>query len=262
LNLLQFCEKKKNNEKLTILTCYEFTTAKLLAKEELDALLVGDSLAMVYHGFESTLSATVDMMAQHTAAVKRGAPDSLIISDMPFLSYRKGLAPAMEAAGLLMQQGATAVKLEGSRGNLELIEHMVDSGIPVMGHLGLTPQSYNVLGGNRVQGRDPEVAKKIKDQASDLEKAGCFSLVLECVPQDLAKEITAELTIPVIGIGAGNSCDGQVLVLPDMLGMLPDFSPRFVRRFTQGAQWVSQAVKEYINQVKAGDFPNEKESFQ
>jgi 3-methyl-2-oxobutanoate hydroxymethyltransferase len=203
----------------------------------------------------------MEMMARHTEAVSRGAPDKLIIGDMPFLSYRKGLGEAVQAAGDLMKAGAHAVKLEGAEGNEEIISHLIHSGIPVMGHLGMTPQSVHVFGGHKVQGRDDRQKKQMLENSKRLEKAGCFSLVLECVPATLAREISEHLTIPVIGIGAGSGTDGQVLVLYDVLGLTTDFKARFVRRYMNGDSGTEDGVNRFVHDIRTGDYPSDKESF-
>ena len=252
----------KNERKISMITCYDSWTARIVNSSNIDLILVGDSLAMVMHGFESTLPANVNMMELHTQATRRGAPDKFIVSDMPFLSYRKGLAQTVEAAGTLMCAGANAVKLEGVRGNEEIIEHLVQSGIPVMGHLGLTPQSVNNFGGNKVQGKKDEQAEKILEDALKLEQLGCFSLVLECIPASLAEKITQNLQIPTIGIGAGKNTDGQVLVMQDMLGMNNEFKPRFLRCYLEGEKLFKDAFNRFNKDVKSGSFPDQKESYQ
>lgn len=253
---------KKGKEKLTMITCYESWAAQIVEKTSVDAILVGDSLAMVMFGDDSTLNATVDLMARHTQAVAKFAPSKLIVGDLPFLSYRMDLKSNVKAAGRLMKAGAQAVKLEGARGNLDLVQHLSDSGIPVMGHLGLTPQSVNTLGGYKVQGRRSEEGERILKDSLDLEKAGAFSVVLECVPRALAAEITSQLKIPVIGIGAGPDTDGQVLVWHDLLGFQNNINPKFVRRYLNGAELVSEAVEHYSKDVKEGSFPAAKETFE
>lgn len=253
---------KKGKEKLTMITCYEAWAAQIVENTSVDAILVGDSLAMVMFGDDSTLKATVELMARHTAAVAKFAPSKLIVGDLPFLSYRLDLKSNVLAAGQLMQAGAHAVKLEGARGNLELIRHLVDSGIPVMGHLGLTPQSVNQLGGYKVQGRRSDEGERILNDALDLEKAGCFSIVFECVPKNLATDITRQLHIPSIGIGAGNETDGQVLVWHDLLGFQTNFKPKFVRHYLNGAELVQKAVESYSQDVKKGSFPAAAEWFE
>jgi 3-methyl-2-oxobutanoate hydroxymethyltransferase len=200
-------------------------------------------------------------MAAHTAAVRRGLPEGFIIGDLPFLSYRKGLEKAMDAVGSLMSAGANAVKLEGAAGNVELVAHLVESGVPVMGHLGLTPQSVHQLGGFKVQGRGEGAAEKLKNQALELEGAGCFSLVLEAVPAKVAAKVSRALTIPTIGIGAGPDVDGQVLVLQDLLGVNTSFRPKFVRTWMDGSTLIREALDAYHRDVTSGQFPNSEESY-
>ncbi|MGM0600496.1 MAG: 3-methyl-2-oxobutanoate hydroxymethyltransferase [Candidatus Rifleibacteriota bacterium] len=252
----------KNERKISMITCYDSWSARIVNNSDIDMILVGDSLAMVMHGFESTLPADMNMMTLHTQATRRGAPDKFIVSDMPFLSYRKGLSQSVEAAGNLMRAGANAIKLEGVAGNEEIIAHLVQSGIPVMGHLGLTPQSVHQFGGNKVQGKKEEQADKILDDALKLEQLGCFSLVLECIPASLAEKITREIRIPTIGIGAGKETDGQVLVMQDMLGMNNEFKPRFLRCYLEGESLFKDAFNRFADDVKAGKFPDTKESYQ
>lgn len=261
MKIQDFAHKKQNGQKISMLTCYDYTFARIVNDSEIDCLLVGDSGAMTMHGHPSTLPATVALMALHTAAVVRGAPNKFIVADMPFLSFRKGLAHGVAAAGKLMQAGAHAVKLEGAKGNLDLVRHLVDSGIPVMGHLGLTPQSVNQLGGFKVQGKAQKEQDEIYQDALDLEKAGCFSVVLECVPATLAKKISEELEIPTIGIGAGVDCDGQVLVLQDMLGMNNSFKPKFLRTYFDGVKNIQSAFNQYHQDVVGRNFPNKAESY-
>ncbi len=262
MNVLDFYKKKDTNEKISFITCYDYTSARLLAQTSVDCLLVGDSCAMTMHGYKDTLAATIDMMALHTAAVSRGAGDKFIVADLPFLSYRKSLEAGVEAAGALMQAGAHAVKLEGAAGNLELIKHLVESGIPVMGHLGLTPQFVHALGGYKVQGRTQEGADRLKEDALKLQAAGCFSLVLECVPVLLAKEITDSLFIATIGIGAGPYTSGQVLVFQDMLGLNTDFKPKFVKRFVNGFEQLKQGVDTYVSDIQTGAFPQHENCYE
>ncbi|MNS51907.1 3-methyl-2-oxobutanoate hydroxymethyltransferase [compost metagenome] len=259
--ILDFQEKKHKKEKITMMTCYDYSFAKIAAASDIDCLLVGDSLAMTMHGHKTTLNASTNLMAVHTAAVVRGAGDKFVVADLPFMGYRKGLTANMTCVEKIMKAGASAVKLEGAIGNLELVRHIVDSGVPVMGHLGLTPQSVHQLGGYKVQGRDAKAQKKIMEQALALQDAGCFSLVFECVPSELAREITAKLEIPTIGIGAGADCDGQVLVLQDMLGMNADFKPKFLKTYLNGFDLMKNAINQYNDEVKKGVFPSEKESY-
>ncbi|MDB6093923.1 MAG: 3-methyl-2-oxobutanoate hydroxymethyltransferase [Verrucomicrobia bacterium] len=256
-----FAAAKAAGEKIVMATAYDAWTARLLAELPVDCLLVGDSAMMVMHGEPNTLGATIELMALHTRAVARGAPDRFIVADMPFLAMRRGEAHAVDCAAQLLRAGAHAVKVEGVRGHSEIIRHLVESGIPVMGHVGLTPQSVHALGGFRVQGRDPGAAERVRGDADLTEAAGCFAMVLECIPAMLARELTRQLEIPTIGIGAGRGCDGQVLVLHDLLGLTPDFQPRFARRFVDGAALVRRGVARYSAAVKSGRFPKAKEAF-
>jgi len=261
MNVLDFLTYKQRAEKIAMLTCYDYTSACIVQDSDVDVILVGDSAAMVMHGHNTTIPADIDMMCWHIKSVARGAKDKFIVGDMPFLSYRQSLADTMRAVGLLMKAGAHAVKLEGLAGNVETIAHIVKSGVPVMGHLGLTPQSVNQLGGYRVQGRNEDAAESLKKDALACEQSGCFSLVLECVPGALAADISASLEIPTIGIGAGAGTDGQVLVLQDMLGLSADFKPRFVRQYLAGKQLLKDAFNTYVDDVKQGRFPDIDESF-
>jgi 3-methyl-2-oxobutanoate hydroxymethyltransferase len=246
---------RKGQKKITMVTCYDATFAKLLDKSEVDCLLVGDSLAMVVYGHSTTLPADMEMMTRHVEAVRRGAPNQFIVADMPFLSYRVSLEDTVRNAGRLMCAGANAVKVEGAVGHLGWIKHLVDSGIPVMGHVGMTPQSVHTLGGFCVQGRSDGSSVAIMNDAFELEQAGCFALVLECVPSLLAAKITDTLNIPTIGIGAGAATDGQVLVLHDLLGLNVTFSPKFLKKYAAGDGFVSGAVQSYCEEVRAGYFP-------
>jgi 3-methyl-2-oxobutanoate hydroxymethyltransferase len=261
MSVLLFEKKKQAGEKISLLTCYDYTSACLVAETKIDALLVGDSLAMTMHGFPNTLSATVDMMVYHTAAVKRGAANKFIISDMPFLSNRLSQSKSVAATLQLMQAGAEAVKIESATGNLTLIRHLVDSGVPVMGHLGLTPQLISTLGGYKIQGKTEKTAQALLDDAHAMQQAGCFALVLECVPKLLAQNITQQLTIPTIGIGAGPHTDGQILVWQDMLGLNPTFKAKFVKHFAPGHTLFKKAIDQYINEVDNGAFPSDEHCF-
>jgi 3-methyl-2-oxobutanoate hydroxymethyltransferase len=254
--------RKRERRKLSMVTCYDYTFARLLYASDVDALLVGDSAAMVMHGYPSTLYADVAMMVTHTQAVVRGSPRKFVVTDMPFLSHRKGLALAVESAHALMRAGAHAVKLEGVAGHEDVIAHLIESGIPVMGHIGLQPQSVQGAGGYRVQGRSAESAQSIMRQAASLERLGAFAIVLECVPRSLAQEITASVQIPTIGIGAGPDCDGQVLVLQDLLGMNADFRPRFARVFGHVGSAIAEACNDFDVSVKSGTFPASGESYE
>jgi 3-methyl-2-oxobutanoate hydroxymethyltransferase len=244
-----------------MVTCYDHWTARILNETDVDCLLVGDSVAMVVHGYDSTVHADPDMMALHVSAVSRGAPDKLVIADMPFLAARKGLEAAMDAVQKLMQAGAHAIKIEGEQGMSELIAHIVESGVPVMGHLGLTPQSVHALGGMRVQGRDAPAVQELLRSAERLAGAGCFAMVLECVPAAVGKQVAATVDIPVIGIGAGADTDGQVLVLQDLLGADPSFKPRFVRRYLDIHGDIRKAVNRFHSDVHGRAFPDAKESY-
>lgn len=261
MNIVDFYKKKERNEKISMVTCYDYTSARMLSKTEIDCLLVGDTVAMTVHGFKDTLTATLEMMVMHVAAVSRGVENKFIIGDLPFLSYRKSLSKSVSAAQQLMQAGAHAVKLEGAAGNLKLIRHLTESGIPVMGHLGLTPQSIHLLGGFKVQGKTHEDANKLYECALALQEAGCFSVVLECVPSELAKKITQSLAISVIGIGAGPFTDGQVLVFQDLLGLQNDFKPKFLKIFVNGFNYLSTGINDYINEVKNGEFPKDEHCY-
>ncbi|HLI86883.1 MAG TPA: 3-methyl-2-oxobutanoate hydroxymethyltransferase [Bryobacteraceae bacterium] len=260
-----FLESKAQGRRLSMVTCYDYTFARVLARSAVDALLVGDSVAMVVHGHSNTLSATVALMRMHTEAVARGIEAAgaakFVVADMPFLSFRKGIPAALDAAQELMSAGAKALKLEGVDGHEDVIARLVDSGIPVMGHLGMQPQSVNAYGGFRVQGRSASAAAEIARQARALENLGAFALVLECIPAALAREITESLRIPTIGIGAGAGCDGQILVLQDLLGMNLEFHPRFARRFADGARDILDALADYDRAVKSGSFPRVEESY-
>lgn len=262
MNVLDFKSKKQKSEKISVVTCYDYTSARLLNSSNVDAILVGDSLAMTMYGEKSTLPATVEIMALHTQAVTRGAPDKFVIGDLPFLSFRKGLSENMQAVAAIMRAGAHAVKLEGCRGNESLIQHMVESGVPVMGHLGLTPQSVNMLGGYRVQGREEAHAELILQDALELQNRGCFAIVLECVPHSLSRQISQKLNVPTIGIGAGPDTDGQVLVWQDMLGLNTDFKPKFVRQYWNGQESIVGALNQYAEDVRSGAFPSPQESYE
>ena len=258
-SIRDFNRAQQEARPIVMVTAYDAAMARIVAASEADAILVGDSAAMVVHGFPSTVHATLEMMVLHTAAVRRGAPEAVVISDLPFLTFRRGIAEAARAAGALVQAGATAVKLEGVSGHEDVISHLVESGIPVMGHLGLTPQSVHQLGGYRLQGRSEAEAARLRAEAKRLEELGAFSLVLECVPGALAAEITQALDIPAIGIGAGAGTAGQVLVLNDLLGLDADFRPRFARRYRDGHAETLEALNEFSRDVRALRFPAREE---
>ncbi len=258
-----FRAMKERGEKIAVLTCYDHLFARLLEDSAVDAVLVGDSLGQVVLGYRSTLPVTVDEMVHHTAAVRRGLQRPFLIVDMPFLSYQVSDEDALKSAGRLMKEGgAEAVKLEGGDpATLSRVRALVAAGIPVMGHLGLTPQSVHRLGGYGVRGRERHEADEILRQAADLQAAGCFSVVLEMLPTGLARDVTRGLDIPTIGIGAGPHCDGQVLVLPDMLGLNEGFRPRFLRHFARLGEAARQGVAAYVEAVKEEGYPGPEESY-
>ena len=257
-----FKESKKNGEKLTMLTAYDYTTAKLLDESGIDSILVGDSLGMVVLGYDDTLSVTMEDMIHHSAAVARGAKNALIVTDMPFMSYQTSVYDAVVNAGRLVKEGgAQAVKLEGGIEFCEHIKAIVKASIPVCAHIGLTPQSINAFGGFKVQGKGKEEAQRLLDEARAVEEAGAFAVVLECVPAKLAKKISESISIPTIGIGAGAGCDGQVLVYQDMLAMYSDFKPKFVKQYAQIGSVMKDAFRQYIDEVKSGAFPSEEHTF-
>ncbi|HXD30222.1 MAG TPA: 3-methyl-2-oxobutanoate hydroxymethyltransferase [Pyrinomonadaceae bacterium] len=261
MTVLDFQKMKNEGRKISMITCYDYSSARAVAQSSVDCILVGDSVAMTMHGYPNTLSATTTMMAMHTAAVARGAPSKFIVGDMPFLSYRKGLKEAMDCVHELMSAGAHSVKLEGVRGHAEIVRHIADSGVPVMGHLGLTPQSVNQLGGMKVQAKTDAAVELLASQARELEDAGCFALVLECVPAEAARKVTELLTIPTIGIGAGPAVSGQVLVYQDLLGLNPSFKPKFLRTYASAFEMIHAALDSYNDDVKRGEFPSENESY-
>jgi len=256
-----FQKMKDEGRKISMVTCYDYSSARAVADSNIDCILVGDSVAMTMHGYANTLSATTAMMALHTAAVAKGAPGKFIIGDLPFLSYRKGLKEAMDAVDELMRAGAHAVKLEGVRGHADIVRHIVDSGVPVMGHLGLTPQSFHSLGGMKVQARTNAAVKGLIAESRELEAAGCFAIVLECVPAEVARQVTDLLRIPTIGIGAGPYVSGQVLVYQDMVGLNPGFKPKFLRVYANTFDVIRTALNAYDTDVKSGAFPSESESY-
>ena len=252
----------KGGEKIAMLTAYDAPSAALLDAAGVDVLLVGDSVEMAVYGQPNTLSATMDSMVRHSRAVSRSVKRALVIGDMPFLSYQTDTARAVENAGrFLAEGGCAAVKLEGGTRSLPAIEAILAADIPVMGHVGLTPQSFHKLGGFKVQGREPETALQIREDAKALAAAGCFAVVLECVPAPLAAEITREIAVPTIGIGAGADCDGQVLVFHDVMGLTRDLRPRFVRRYADLSSIIEEAAKAFTRDVKSGSFPSAEESY-
>ncbi|MDK2779979.1 MAG: 3-methyl-2-oxobutanoate hydroxymethyltransferase [Trichococcus sp.] len=261
-SVLTFRNAKEKNERLTMLTAYDYSTAKLIDASGIDAVLVGDSLGMVMLGYEDTLSVTMEDMIHHTKAVARGVKDALVVSDLPFMSYQTSVYDAVTNAGRLIKEGrAQAVKLEGGLEVCPQIKAIVEASIPVMAHLGLTPQSVNAFGGFKVQGKDEEAARSLIEQAKAVEAAGAFAVVLECIPAKLAELITKSISIPTIGIGAGNGCNGQVLVYQDMLGLYSDFTPKFVKRYAEIGPQMQTAIEGYISEVKSGAFPAAEHTF-
>lgn len=257
-----FKQAKKEKTKLTMLTAYDYSFAKLMDNAGINAILVGDSLGMVCLGYEDTLPVTMEDMIHHTAAVARGAKNALVVSDMPFMSYQASVYDAVVNAGRLIKEGhAQAVKLEGGFEVTEQIKAIVKASIPVMGHIGLTPQSVNAFGGFKVQGKSEEAAQRLLDEARAVEQAGAFAMVLESVPEKLAARISQAVSIPTIGIGAGAGCDGQVLVYQDMLGLFTDFTPKFVKQFANVGEVVKDAIGAYIKEVQEGTFPAPEHTF-
>ena len=255
-------EQKKNGVKISMLTAYDYSTAKIMDEAGINTILVGDSLGMTILGYEDTLSVTMEDMIHHTAAVARGAKNTFIVADMPFMSYQTSVYDAVVNAGRLMKEGrANAVKLEGGASVCPQIKAITEASIPVVAHLGMTPQSVNVFGGFKVQGKDEAAALKLISDALEIEKAGACMVVLECVPMKLAEYITKILTIPTIGIGAGAGCDGQVLVYQDMLGMFPDFTPKFAKKFADVGNQMKEAFAAYIAEMQSGEFPDKAHSF-
>ncbi|MDR2425839.1 MAG: 3-methyl-2-oxobutanoate hydroxymethyltransferase [Endomicrobium sp.] len=258
----EIMKMKKDGQKITVLTCYDYVMAKLISSQNIDALLVGDSLGNVKLGYENTLPVTVDDMIYHTKSVKRGNAGALLITDMPFMSYEISVRDAVyNAAKIIKESGAQAVKIEGGTEIADKVKAISDAKMPVMGHLGLTPQSINKFGGFKVQAKQAEARKKLIEDAKALEEAGAFAIVLEAIAEDLAKTVSEMLEIPTIGIGAGKYCDGQVLVIDDMLGMFTDFTPKFVKKYANLGETIKEAVKNYIDEVKGGKFPREENTY-
>jgi len=255
-------DMKRKGEKIAMLTAYDYPTALIVDEAGVDIILVGDSLGMVILGYDSTLPVTMDEMIHHTKAVSRAVKRAMVVGDMPFMSYQVSAEDALyNAARFLQEAGAQGVKMEGGREVAEITRRITSAGIPVMAHLGLTPQSVHQFGGYKVQGKEDASAKRIIEDAKLLEEAGAFSLVLECVPATLAKAVTESLTIPTIGIGAGVDCDGQVLVLHDMLGMFEKFIPKFVKTYAKLNVQMKESIQQYIDDVKRSIFPEKKHSF-
>jgi len=261
--IVTFKEAKKNGNKLTMLTAYDYSMAKLVDNSGVNGILVGDSLGMVCLGYKDTLSVTMEDMLHHTKAVARGTENALVVADMPFMSYQASVYDAVKNAGRFIQEAqAQAVKLEGGAVAIDQINAIVKAQIPVMGHLGLTPQSVNMFGGFKVQGKDTEIAKQMIEDAKRLEAAGVFAIVLECIPSKLAEIITNTVSVPTIGIGAGKSCDGQILVYQDMLNMFSGLKPKFVKTFANVGEMMTEGFKEYIKEVQEGVFPGTENSFE
>ena len=260
-SITDMLEARHAGRSFSMVTCYDFWTARILQQSDVDCILVGDSAAMVAHGHDTTIPATAEMMAAHVAAVAKGAPDKLLVGDFPFLAHRKGVAAAVETADQLMKAGAQAVKIEGVRGHQDVLASLVEAGVPVMGHLGLTPQSVHAFGGFRVQARELRAAEQLLTEAREAEELGCFALVLEAIPTDVARRVTRALSIPTIGIGAGPETSGQVLVLQDLLGMNPDFAPKFVRQYLDGFSLLKGALDHFASDVREGAFPARKETY-
>lgn len=257
-----FADMKREGKKISMLTCYDYSTAKLQEAAGINAILVGDSLGNVMLGLPDTLSVTMEDMITYGRSVARACKDTMVVIDMPFMSYQVSVEQALTNAGRLMKEGrANAVKLEGGASVCKQIKAMTEAGIPVMAHIGMTPQSVNALGGNRVQGKSEEAAKQMIDDALAVQEAGAFAVVLECVPDKLAALITKKLDIPTIGIGAGVGCDGQILVYQDMLGLFSDYVPKFVKQYVQLGEQMREAFKKYDEEVKGGSFPDKEHSF-
>lgn len=262
MKIHDFKRKKQEQQKIAMLTCYDYPSACTIAESNIDCVLVGDSVAMAVHGYETTIMATIEMMILHTQAVARGLKQQFLISDLPFLSHKLSLEHSVANVTKLLQAGAHAVKIEGADTDTRhTIAHLVQAGVPVMGHIGLTPQSIHQLGGFKVQGKSQEQADTLVRQALDLEQAGCFALVIECVPQHVAQAITNALSIPTIGIGAGAQTDGQVLVWHDLLGLQTSFNPKFVKRYAQGKEMILNAINTYAQQVQQINFPTAEHAF-
>jgi len=255
-------DMKRNGEKISMLTAYDYTMARIIDAAGIDVILVGDSASNVMAGYETTVPMTMDHMIYHATCVVRGVDRALVIADLPFMSYQVTSKEALISAGRMMKEaGVHGVKVEGGKPIVDTVRKIVDAGIPVMGHLGLTPQSIYKFGTYKVRATEDEEAESLIEDAKSLEEAGCFSLVLEKIPAKLAKQVTEALSIPTIGIGAGAACDGQVLVIHDMLGLNKEFNPRFLRRYADLNTVMTEAVQQYIDDIKKGDFPNEEEQY-
>lgn len=257
MNILKLSQHKNNPKKIVMLTCYDYTSAKIIDNTKIDGILIGDSAAMVMHGHPNTILASPEMIIWHTRAVASGiSANKFIVSDLPFLSHKQSISKTIQLVQKIIQAGAHAIKIEGAIGNEKIIRYIVESGIPVMGHIGLTAQFYHQMGGFKVQGRNQEAAQNLREQANLLEQAGCGAIVLEGMPTELAKTITHNLTIPTIGIGAGPYTDGQILVWQDVLGLNLDHQPKFVKNFLNGADLFKQAIDNYADEVNQMVYPN------
>jgi 3-methyl-2-oxobutanoate hydroxymethyltransferase len=262
MTIHDFKRKKQAQQKIVMVTCYDYPSACIISESQVDCVLVGDSVAMTMHGYDNTIMATVDMMVLHTEAVARGLTHQFLLTDLPFLSHKKSLTHTIDDVTRLLRAGAQAVKIEGADSDTcQTITHLVNAGVPVMGHIGLTPQFIHQLGGFKVQGKSQEQAEFLIQQAHDLEQAGCFALVIECVPQHLAQKISKTLSIPTIGIGAGSHTDGQILVWHDLLGLQTELNPKFVRQYAPGKEIFLEAINHYASQVKHLNFPSEEHAF-
>jgi len=262
MNIHDFKKRKLEQRKISMLTCYDYPSARMIAQSNIDCALVGDSVAMVVHGFPTTIMATIEMMVLHTQAVARGLGNQFLVSDLPFLSHKVSHQETIHHVKKLLQAGAHAVKIEGAdQDTCQTIAYLVEAGIPVMGHIGLTPQSIHQLGGYKVQGKNEAQAEKLMAQAKALEKAGCFALVIECVPQQVAQAITDALSIATIGIGAGAHTDGQVLVWHDLLGLQTEINPKFVKNYAFGKDLFIEAINTYVHQVQQISFPSVEHAF-
>ncbi len=259
--LSNFKKIKREGKKLVVVTAYDYWTARLLRDTKVDGILIGDCAAMVVHGKQNTVDCDINTIAMHTRAVVRGAPEKFIIAAMPFLSTRKGFEAAMDNVEILMKAGAKALKIEGVEGNEELIRHLSQSGIPVIGHVGLTPQKHHMIGGFKAQGKTTESRGRIVADAIKMEELGCVCVVLEAVPQLVGQEVSEAIEVPCVGVGAGLDVDGQALVLQDMLGMTVDFQPKFVRKYMEGAELIQQAVNQFAKDVREENFPSLQETY-
>jgi len=260
-NIKGFQKLKDEGSSISMVTCYDYWSAQIVDSSEIDAVLVGDSVAMVMHGYENTINATVEMMITHTSSVRKGLKNKFLISDLPFLAHKKGRSKLVDSVDAIFKVGAEAIKIEGANGALDDIQYLVSCGIPVMGHLGLTPQSVHKIGGFNVQGQSKNEGEMLIEDAKKLEDSGVFALVLEMIPAEIAKTITETLSIPTIGIGAGKYTSGQILVLQDLLGLTKSFNPKFLKKYFDGYSKMQSSLNEYNQEVKNNIFPSDKESY-